>query len=55
MYASELLDSIRIHDIPFVEVPVHIQYTDYSMAKWQKNRNAIKILAELIYKKIFYK
>lgn len=55
MYASELLDSIRIHDIPFVEVPVHIKYTDYSMAKGQKNRNAIKILAELIYKKIFYK
>ena len=55
MYASELLDSIRIHDIQFVEVPVHIKYTDYSMAKGQKNRNAIKILAELIYKKIFYK
>ena len=55
MYASELLDSIRIHDIPFVEVPVHIQYTTYSLEKGQKNRNAIKILAELIYKKVFYK
>lgn len=55
MYASELLDSIRIFDIRFREVPVHIVYTDYSLSKWQKNRNAFKILAELIYKKIFYK
>lgn len=55
VYASELLDSIRIHDIPFVEVPVHIQYTDYSLSKGQKNRNALKILVELIYKKLFYK
>ncbi len=55
MYASELLDCIRIHDIPFLEVPVRINYTEYSLGKWQKNRNALKILAELIYKKIFFK
>lgn len=55
MYASELLDSIRVHTIPFIEVPVNIKYTEYSLSKGQKNRNALKILAELIYKKIFYK
>jgi polyprenyl-phospho-N-acetylgalactosaminyl synthase len=54
-YASELLDSIRINHIPFVEVPVHIEYTEYSLGKWQKNRNALKILGELIYKKLFFK
>jgi hypothetical protein len=54
-YASELLDSIRINHIPFVEVPVHIEYTEYSLGKGQKNRNAVKILGELIYKKLFFK
>lgn len=55
MYASELLDSIRLQEIAFKEVPVRIEYTEYSLGKWQKNRNALKILWELIYKKIFYK
>lgn len=54
-YASELLDSLHIHDIPFIEIPVHINYTQYSLEKWQKNRNAFKILWELIYKKLFFK
>lgn len=54
-YASELLESLYLHNIPYKEVPVHITYTDYSLAKWQKNRNAFKILFELIYKKIFFK
>ncbi len=55
MYASELLDSIRIFDIPYREIPVNIKYTDYSLWKGQKNRNALRILGELIYKKVFYK
>ncbi|MBP6086530.1 hypothetical protein KA478_05170 [Patescibacteria group bacterium] len=33
MYASELLDCIRIHDIAFLEVPVRINYTEYSLGK----------------------
>lgn len=54
-YASELLDSIRRHRIAYKEVPVHINYTEYSLGKGQKNGNAIKILVEMIYKKVFFK
>ncbi len=54
-YASELLEEIKRLNYKIVEVPVNIKYTDYSLSKWQKNSNAIKILVELIYKKFFYK
>lgn len=54
-YASELLDSIRRNHIAYKEVPVHIIYTEYSLAKGQKNGNAFKILFEMIYKKLFFK
>ena len=54
-YASELLDNIRKQNIPYEEVPVHIKYTEYSLWKWQKNSNAIKILIEMIYKKVFFR
>lgn len=55
LYASELLDEIKRLDLKYKEVPVRIVYTDYSVAKWQKNSNAIKILLEMIYKKFFFK
>jgi len=32
-YASELIDIIATKKINFLEVPVHILYTDYSIAK----------------------
>ena len=54
-YASELLENIQRQNIPHEEVPVHIKYTEYSLQKWQKNGNAIKILGELIYKKLFFR
>lgn len=54
-YASELLDCIRRNRIPYKEVPVHIRYTEYSLGKGQKNSNAIRILFEMIYKKLFFK
>ncbi len=55
LYANEVNDEIRRHELNFAEVPVHIKYTEYSLWKWQKNSNAFKILAELIYRKVFYK
>jgi len=57
MYASEVLDSIRIQRLSYREVPVHISYTDYSLGKAhaQTNRNARRILGEMIYKKIFFR
>lgn len=54
-YASEILDSIRINKFEYKEIPVNINYTDYSIKKWQKNLNAFKILIELIYKKLFFR
>lgn len=54
-YASELLDEISRLHLKYVEVPVNIIYTDYSLSKGQKNANALKILLEMIYTKFFYK
>jgi len=54
-YANELIDQYQIHWLKYRELPVHIRYTDYSLSKWQKSSNAINILVELIYKKIFFR
>jgi hypothetical protein len=37
----------------YKEVPVNIKYTDYSLEKWQKNSNAIKIAIRFIWSKFF--
>lgn len=42
-YANELIEQVRIHKITFMELPVHIKYTDYSLEKGQKNSNSIKM------------
>lgn len=42
-YASELIDQIRRSGLPFREVPVQIRYTDYSLAKGQRLRDAPRI------------
>jgi hypothetical protein len=39
----------------YEEVPVNIRYTDYSLGKWQKNSNSIKLAFEMIYRKIFFR
>lgn len=54
-YASEILDSIVKNKIKFEEFPTNIKYTEYSLSKWQKNSNAFKILAEIVYKKLFFR
>jgi hypothetical protein len=55
-YANELQEQIKKNHLSFVEVPVHIVYTEYSMTKahGQKNSNSLKLAAEMIYKKIFF-
>ncbi|MDD4151413.1 MAG: DUF2304 family protein [Candidatus Gracilibacteria bacterium] len=52
-YASELIDIIRDKKIKFMEVPVNIKYTDYSMSKGQKSSNAINIALRIIWSKFF--
>ncbi len=52
-YANELNEQIATYKLSFVEVPVHIRYTDYSLSKGQKNSNSIKLGFEMLYKKFF--
>ena len=52
-YASELIEQIMKKNIPHAEIPVHIQYTDYSLSKWQKSSNAVFIALHTIWSKFF--
>lgn len=54
-YANELNEQIKKHRLRYKELPVHILYTDYSLQKWQKNSNSLRLAAEMIYKKIFFR
>jgi len=47
-HASELLEEIASKRLPYVEVPVTIRYTDYSMAKGQSSFNSFNILLDLV-------
>ncbi|GAA2116826.1 glycosyltransferase family 2 protein [Nocardioides bigeumensis] len=46
-HASELLNQIAHHRLRHVEVPVTIDYTDYSRSRGQSNINALNILFDL--------
>lgn len=52
-YANEFNEQIWRYKLSFVEVPVHIRYTEYSLSKGQKNSNSIKLGFEMLYKKFF--
>lgn len=54
-YQNEIISALRKHSLRYVEIPVHIKYTEYSLSKWQSNMSALKILKELIYKTLFFK
>ncbi len=43
-HASELIDFVRHSGLPYREVPVQVRYTDYSLAKGQSSRNALRIV-----------
>jgi polyprenyl-phospho-N-acetylgalactosaminyl synthase len=48
-HASEIMSQIREHSLRFVEAPVTITYTEYSMRKGQSVLGALKILLDLFY------
>lgn len=48
-HASEILSEIGRKRISFVEYPVTITYSDYSLAKGQKISNSIRILEDMIF------
>lgn len=54
-YANELNEQMQKNKFKTKEVPVHIRYTDYSLWKWQKNSNSIKLWLQMIYQKIFFR
>lgn len=43
-HASEMIDLIRQSGLAFIEVPVQVRYTEYSRAKGQTTRGAVRIL-----------
>jgi glycosyltransferase involved in cell wall biosynthesis len=47
-HASEILHQIRRSRLPWVEVPVTIEYTEYSLAKGQRSVGLVAILADLL-------
>lgn len=54
-YQNDIVESIRLHHLRYIEIPVHIAYTEYSLSKGQSNMSAFRILINLIYQSIFYK
>ena len=46
-HASEILEQIARSGLRYVEVPVTVEYTDYSLAKGQRMSNSLSILADL--------
>jgi glycosyltransferase involved in cell wall biosynthesis len=51
-HASEILDRIRELRLRYVEVPVTIRYTEETLAKGQSSWNAIKIVMQLLMRKV---
>jgi glycosyltransferase involved in cell wall biosynthesis len=50
-HASEILDQIGRMDVRWVEVPVHVTYTEYSRTKGQSGLGAFRILVHYLLKK----
>jgi len=49
-HASEILDEVIKNKLKYKEVPVFIDYTDYSKAKGQKISNSVKIFLKMVFK-----
>lgn len=47
-HASEIIEKIKLEKIRYIEVPVTIRYTDYSMKKGQKMSNSLNILFKML-------
>jgi hypothetical protein len=47
MDASEFLEQVGASGLPYVEVPVRIEYSEYSLAKGQRLSDSLAILLDL--------
>jgi glycosyltransferase involved in cell wall biosynthesis len=52
-HASEMLAQIAASGLPYVEVPVRIEYTAYSLAKGQRLGDALAILFDLFARRLY--
>jgi glycosyltransferase involved in cell wall biosynthesis len=52
-HASEILAQIAASGLPYVEVPVQIEYTSYSLAKGQRLGDALTILFDLFARRLY--
>jgi polyprenyl-phospho-N-acetylgalactosaminyl synthase len=52
-HASEILAQIAASGLPYVEVPVQIEYTAYSLAKGQRLGDALAILLDLFARRLY--
>lgn len=52
-HASEILDEIRRHGLPYCEVPVRIRYSASTLAKGQKNWGALRIAGRVLMGRLF--
>lgn len=50
-HASEILEKIAALKLSYIEVPITITYTEYSLGKGQKISNAVNILLDLLVRK----
>jgi len=51
-HCSEIIEEVHRKNIPFIEVPVVIKYTDYSLQHGQSNLAAFRIAARLLWRKL---
>jgi glycosyltransferase involved in cell wall biosynthesis len=52
-HASEILAQLAASGLPYVEVPVRIEYTAYSLAKGQRLGDALAILLDLFARRLY--
>ena len=52
-YCSEIIEEIKIKKLRFIEIPVTVKYSEYSVKKGQKIYNSFYILSKMIMKWIF--
>ena len=50
--SSEIIKEIGRNKLRFKEIPIEVIYTDYSLAKGQKNTNAFRIIYKLLLSRI---
>ena len=52
-HASEIIEEIGQNKLSYIEVPVTIRYTEYSMAKGQSMSNSLHIVLDLLLGRLF--